>query len=77
MTYDNEFYEKVLAHHDIVSKRVQSKGGVVLMTCLCGSQNYHLDTPKSDCDTFSFILPSFISFIRGDAPESYEFEVDD
>lgn len=69
--------QMVQKHHYIVENKVGAEGGVVLMTCLCGSQNYGLDTPESDCDTFSFILPDFLSFIRGDALKSYEFEVED
>ena len=75
--YKDEFYMKVVNHHYIVENKVKTEGSVVLMTCLIGSQNYGLDTPQSDCDTFSFILPDFLSFIRGDAPKSYEFEVED
>lgn len=69
--------QMVQKHHYIVENKVGAEGGVVLMTCLCGSQNYGLDTSESDCDTFSFILPNFLSFIRGDTPKSYEFEVED
>ena len=69
--------QMVQKHHYIVENKVKAEGSVVLMTCLIGSQNYGLDTPQSDCDTFSFILPNFLSFIRGDAPKSYEFEVED
>ena len=74
---NDEFYMKVVNHHNIVQNRVMENGNVVLMTVAVGSQNYGLDTPESDCDTFSFILPDFLSFIRGDAPKSYEFEVED
>ena len=57
---------KVANHHNIVQNKEMRNGNVVLMTVAVGSQNYGLDTPKSDCDTFSFILPDFLSFIRGD-----------
>lgn len=75
--YNDEFYMKVVNHHNIVQNKEMENGNVVLMTVAVGSQNYGLDTPQSDCDTFSFILPDFLSFIRGDAPKSYEFEVED
>lgn len=75
--YNDEFYMKVVNHHNIVQNKEMENGNVVLMTVAVGSQNYGLDTPESDCDTFSFILPDFLSFIRGDAPKSYEFEVED
>ena len=68
---------KVANHHNIVQNKEMRNGNVVLMTVAVGSQNYGLDTPKSDCDTFSFILPDFLSFIRGDTLKSYEFEVED
>lgn len=74
---NDEFYMKVVNHHNIVQNKIKDEGSVVLMTVAVGSQNYKLDTPESDCDTFSFILPDFLSFIRGDAPKSYEFEVED
>ncbi len=74
---NDEFYMKVVNHHNIVQNKETENGNVVLMTVAIGSQNYSLDTPESDCDTFSFILPDFLSFIRGDAPKSYEFEVED
>lgn len=74
---NDEFYMKVVNHHNIVQNKEMKNGNVVLMTVAVGSQNYGLDTPESDCDTFSFILPDFLSFIRGDAPKSYEFEVED
>lgn len=74
---NNEFYNKVLAHHNIVQDKIKDEGSVVLMTIAVGSQNYGIDTSESDCDTFSFTLPNFLSFIRGDIPKSYEIEVED
>lgn len=74
---NDEFYMKVVNHHNIVQNKIMGDGGVVLMTVAVGSQNYGLDTSESDCDTFSFILPNFLSFIRGDTPKSYETEVED
>lgn len=74
---NDKFYMKVVNHHNIVQNKIKDEGSIVLMTIAVGSQNYGLDTPESDCDTFSFILPDFLSFIRGDALKSYEFEVED
>jgi predicted nucleotidyltransferase len=74
---NDEFYMKVVNHHNIVQNKIMKDGSVILMTVAVGSQNYDLDTAESDCDTFSFILPNFLSFIRGDPPKSYEFEVKD
>lgn len=75
--YNDKFYMKVVNHHNIVQNKIKDEGDVVLMTVAIGSQNYGSDTPESDCDTFSFTLPNFLSFIRGDVPKSYEFEVED
>ena len=75
--YNDKFYMKVVNHHNIVQNKIKDEGDIVLMTVAIGSQNYGSDTPESDCDTFSFTLPNFLSFIRGDVPKSYEFEVED
>lgn len=40
-------------HHDMIA----SKGYLVVMTSLVGSQNYDLDDALSDIDTFSLIFP--------------------
>ena len=74
---DRNFYNKVIAHHKIVEEKVTPRGYIVLMTVAIGSQNYGLANDTSDCDTFSFVLPSFLDFIRGDKFKSYEFEVED
>ena len=50
---ERKIYEAIHAHHD----KVKEKHNTV-MTVLCGSQNYRLDTESSDYDTFTFILPS-------------------
>ena len=51
---DQRILEAVRRHHEMV----ESKGYIVVMTSLCGSQNYDLDDEKSDIDTYSLILPS-------------------
>ncbi len=50
---DDAILAAVRKHHEEVEKR----GFLVVMTSLVGSQNYDLDTPISDIDTFSLIFP--------------------
>ena len=45
--------EALTIHHYAVAKDYDA-----VMTVLVGSQNYGLDTEKSDFDTFTFVLPS-------------------
>lgn len=45
--------EALRIHHNKVKEKYS-----VVMTVLCGSQNYRLDTESSDYDTFTFVLPS-------------------
>lgn len=45
--------EALVIHHYAVAKDYD-----VVMTVLVGSQNYGLDTEKSDFDTFTFVLPT-------------------
>ena len=66
--------EHVKAHHD---KIIDLRGGEVVMTSLIGSQNYELDTEKSDYDTFSLILPSFEDIALAKDPAAGEFEMTD
>ena len=70
---DNEVMDAVNRHHWYV----HDKGYEVVMTVLIGSNNYDLDTPESDIDTFSFVMPTLddLSFYREAA--SGEFEVED
>ena len=68
---------KVLEHHNLIKNKIEKDGGTVLMTTLIGSQNYHLDNNNSDYDTYSFILPNFLSFVRNDTPISYELNTND
>lgn len=42
---------------------LQSLGYEVVCVCLQGSQNYNLDTDKSDIDTKAIVLPKFSDFI--------------
>ena len=50
---DDKIREALCIHHYAVSKDYDA-----IMTVLVGSQNYGLDTEKSDFDTFTFILPT-------------------
>lgn len=50
---EQKIYEALNAHHNKVKEKYH-----VVMTVLCGSQNYGLDTKSSDYDTFTFVLPS-------------------
>lgn len=50
---EQKIYEALHAHHNKVKEKYH-----VVMTVLCGSQNYRLDTGSSDYDTFTFVLPS-------------------
>ena len=66
--------EHVKAHHD---KIIDLRGGEVVMTSLIGSQNYGLDTEKSDYDTFSLVLPSFENLAFAKDPVAGEYDVED
>ena len=60
-------------HHQLV----RDKGYDTVMTVLVGSQNYHLDVPESDVDTFTFVMPSFDDLAAAKEPVSEEFQVED
>lgn len=49
---ERKIQEALQAHRDKVKEKYR-----VVMTALCGSQNYGLDTEKSDYDTYTFVLP--------------------
>lgn len=46
-------YEALIKHHNAVKENYEA-----VMTVLVGSQNYGLETPNSDFDTFTFVLPT-------------------
>lgn len=50
---ERKIHEALRIHHDKVKEKYHT-----VMTVLCGSQNYRLDTESSDYDTFTFVLPS-------------------
>lgn len=64
---------KVQNHHELVAEKYQ----FVVMTSLVGSQNYKLDTDKSDIDTCSFVLPSGGELMWAYPPVGTEFECED
>lgn len=66
---------KVKQHHYIIEKLLPENS--LVMTVLIGSNNYGLDTAKSDIDTFTFILPSFRELALAEVPKSGEYEVED
>lgn len=53
ITREPRIYKALELHHSAVSKNYKP-----IMTVLVGSQNYGLDTEKSDYDTCTFVLPS-------------------
>lgn len=68
-----DIMEAVKRHH----QWVKDKGYETVMTVLIGSNNYNLDTPESDIDTFTFVLPSEEDLAFACEPDSGEFEVED
>lgn len=70
-----DLLSKVKQHHFIVKNHLLETSPV--MTVLIGSNNYELDTPESDVDTFTFIFPSFNDMAFARDPISGEIEVED
>ena len=68
-----DIIEAVKRHH----QWVKDKGYEVVMTVLIGSNNYDLDTPESDIDTFTFVFPTIEDLSTAREPYSGEFEVED
>lgn len=68
-----DIMQAIKAHHEFIKAR----GYEVVMTVCIGSQNYELDTPESDVDTFTFIFPSFKDMAFARDPISGEVEVAD
>ena len=68
----------VRAHHSYVKDSADEHGyKYVLMTVLVGSQNYNLDTPNSDVDTYFFVLPSYFDIITNKPLVSLELTLSD
>ena len=59
---EQKIQDALTIHHCAVAKDYDA-----VMTVLIGSQNYGLDTEKSDFDTFTFVLPTLrdIATLRG------------
>lgn len=75
---DQKTMDAVVEKHKFVEEAAKEHGyQCVLMTTLVGSQNYGLETPESDVDTYSFVLPNYMNFIRGTQPLSKEFNFTD
>lgn len=73
-----DFLQKVAYHHALVKNIGEEHNDFqVIFTAAVGSQNYGLDSPTSDCDTFTIILPRYIDFISNANLISFEKEVDD
>lgn len=70
---DQAILDAVKRHHDYVA----SKGYIVVMTSLVGSQNYDLDTENSDIDTYSLIFPTLKELARGAEPKAGIIFMDD
>jgi hypothetical protein len=70
------FSSKVEEHYEFVTKKGKEQGYSVIATCLIGSQNYGLDTPDSDVDTISIVVPNFEAICCGrpKIDHTYDFE---
>ena len=53
---------------------VMDAGYHVVMTVLVGSQNYDLDTPNSDYDTYTFVMPTVRDIAMMNGPVSVKLE---
>ena len=70
---DDAILAAVRRHHE----EVESKGFLVVMTSLVGSQNYDLDDSNSDIDTFSLIYPTLGELAMAQPPYAHCFEAKD
>ena len=70
---DEAILAAVKRHHDAVA----AKGYLVVMTSLVGSQNYDLDHPNSDIDTFSLIYPPLSDLAKAKEPYAGFFDAAD
>ena len=70
------FSSKVEEHYKFVVEKGYIHGYDVIATCLIGSQNYGLDTPDSDVDTISIVVPNFEAICCGKPKidHTYDFE---
>ena len=70
-------YEAVFRHHKAVEDMGALNGMTPIFTVLIGSQNYGLDTPTSDVDTFTFVFPNLETFLKGGSVKTTEFQIDE
>lgn len=70
---DEAILAAVKRHHDAVT----AQGYMVVMTSLVGSQNYDLDHPNSDIDTFSLVFPPLSDIALAKDPYAGMFELED
>ena len=63
---DEAIMRAVKYHHDMIA----SKGYLVVMTSLVGSQNYDLDDKISDIDTYSLIFPPLTDLANAREPKA-------
>lgn len=71
------FSSKVEEHYEFVSNEGKMRGFNVIATCLIGSQNYGLDTPDSDVDTISIVVPNFEDICCGKAKIDHTWDFED
>ena len=71
------FSSKVEEHYEFVSKKGKEQGFNVIATCLIGSQNYGLDTPNSDVDTISIVVPNFEDICCGKSKIDHTWDFED
>lgn len=79
MTRYNELVSKVRVHHEFIKKHLETIFGEekLCFSTLIGSQNYEIDTPKSDIDTCTFIFPTYQTLVLNKPAQRYELEVED
>ena len=67
---------KVEEHYKFISNKGKLHGYDVIATCIIGSQNYGLNTPNSDVDTISIVIPNFEAICCGrpKIDHTYDFE---
>jgi len=70
---DENILAAVKRHHEYVEK----EGFLVVMTSLVGSQNYDLDSEKSDIDTFSLVFPPLKFLAAAEVPYNRCYVIED
>lgn len=69
--------ERVLEHYEKARREARKAGYTMFFTALYGSQNYNLDTEKSDVDTKTLIIPTFKTLCLSNKTFSKEFKLDE